>query len=107
MSDSSVLTTPNTAALSVMRTFTSSPSRVLMVRTGPSTTSMVPRIRTVGACCAHATDVRTDRAASDATTRGISDEAFDMIVLLGLQMTAQTQTPRADGYSLPARAGAL
>src|SRR5215203_5529782 len=56
MSDSEVLTTANTATLSVILTFTSVPSRVLMASVDPSTPSMVPRIRTVGAggCCAHA-----------------------------------------------------
>jgi hypothetical protein len=61
-------------------------------------------MRTVGACCAdapdvkatdvNATDVTTDNAASDAkiiddTTRGIRDETLDMLYLPGgLQMTA-------------------
>src|SRR6266481_5671680 len=40
-----------------------------------------------------------DSAANDATNRGISDEAFDMIVLLRLQTTARIQTPREGGYS--------
>src|SRR5712671_1527862 len=45
---------PNTATLSVMRTFMSVPSRDLIDNMDPSTASMVPRIRTVGGCCAHA-----------------------------------------------------
>src|SRR6516165_992639 len=71
-----------------MRTFTSSPSRVLMVSTGPSTTSMVPRIRTGGGCWAQpadtkatddkATDARTDNAASDATRTRSNDVILDM-----------------------------
>src|SRR5882724_12495139 len=100
MSDSSVLTTPNTAALSVMRTFTSSPSRVLMVRSRPSTTSMVPRIRTVGACCAHATDPNIAMAASAAeSVRDIDELIFGMISLQKCCADLSAQTPQAGGYS--------
>src|ERR1700759_4129958 len=78
--DSSVLTTANTATLSVMLTFTSLPSRVLMLKVGPSTASMVPRMRTGGACCAQATVVRTDSAASAAV---IQDVSFGMALPFG------------------------
>src|ERR1035441_4506386 len=76
-----MLATPNTATLSVMRTFMSAPSRDFTVSRGPSTASMVPRIRTVGGCWAHATDPSMDRAVSEATsTRGINAEIFGMAV---------------------------
>ena len=39
-----------TATLSVIRTFMSVPSRDLIISIGPSTLSMVPRMRT-GGCC--------------------------------------------------------
>src|SRR5581483_389127 len=75
-----MLATPTTVTLSVILTFTSLPSRVLMPSIGPSTASMVPRMRTGGACCAQATVVRTDTAASAAV---IQDVSFDMALPLG------------------------
>src|SRR4249920_3103750 len=79
MSDNSVLATPNTATLSVMRTFMSVPSRVLIISIGPSTLSMVPRMRTVGGCCAHDAEASTERTANEATNaRGIQREIFGM-----------------------------
>src|ERR1700681_373162 len=67
MSDNSVLATPNTATLSVTRTFMSVPSRDLIISRAPSTLSMVPRMRTGGGCCAHATDASTDNVSAVAT----------------------------------------
>ena len=69
ISDSSVLATANTATLSVMRTFMSVPSRDLIDSMAPSTASMVPRIRTVGGCCAHAAVPSTVTKASEAASR--------------------------------------
>src|SRR5882724_11930423 len=71
MSDSSVFTTANTATLSVIRTFMSVPSRDLIDSIGPSTASMVPRIRTVGVggCCAQATVPNTVAKANEAASR--------------------------------------
>jgi hypothetical protein len=40
----------------------------------------VPRIRTGGGCCAHATDPSTDMTVSDATSRRGILEIFDMVV---------------------------
>src|SRR5579871_3574267 len=53
-----------------------------MVSTGPSTASMVPRMRTVGACCAHATVPNTAMAVNIAApARGIDQEKIDMMAL--------------------------
>jgi hypothetical protein len=47
----------------------------------PSTLSMVPRIRTVGGCWAHATDPSTDMKVSDAASRrGLNEAMFDMVL---------------------------
>src|ERR1700688_872366 len=73
-------TTANTAALSVILTFTSLPSRVLMLSVGPSTASMVPRMRTVGGCWAHAVDASTAMSASDASARGSNEDSFGMVL---------------------------
>src|SRR3954462_8145282 len=62
-----------------MFTFTSVPSRVLMARVLPSTLSMVPRMRTVGAGCAE-TDTMETTAHAATTARGIQLFSFDMIV---------------------------
>ena len=84
ISDIAVLATPNTATLSVMRTFMSVPSRDLIISMAPSTLSMVPRIRTGGGCCAHATDPSTDMTVSDATSaRGSNEE------ILGMALSSQ------------------
>src|SRR5882672_12448931 len=83
MSDNSVLATPNTATLSVIRTFMSVPSRDLIIRLAPSTLSMVPRIRTVGGCCAHAAVPNTDTIISEAASaRGSDEEIFSMALSL-------------------------
>src|SRR6202163_5137799 len=90
MSDNSVLATPNTATLSVTRTFMSVPSRDLIISMAPSTLSMVPRMRTGGGCCAHATDASTDDASTDnvsaaASERGVNEEIPGMVIpFLGL-----------------------
>src|SRR6202163_5147307 len=90
ISDISVLATPNTATLSVTRTFMSVPSRDLIISMAPSTLSMVPRMRTGGGCCAHATDASTDDASTDngsaaASARGINEEIPGMVFpFLGL-----------------------
>src|SRR3954451_14231100 len=92
ISDNEVLTTPNTATSSVTRTFMSEPSRDLMLSIGPSTASMVPRIRTVGAGCAHAA-VTTERTVSDATSRrGINEKRFDMALPSGFLGETMSQT---------------
>src|ERR1700759_1292166 len=93
--DSSVLTTANTATLWVMLTFTSVPSRVLMLSVDPFTASMVPRIRTGGACCAQATVVRTETAASAAD---IQDVSFGMALPSGF-LRSTSATPWHKGYS--------
>jgi len=83
ISDRSVLTTANTATLSVILTFTSVPSRVLIPSMLPSTLSMVPRMRTVGACCAKADEARMETAAKEATSRrGIQMVGFGIGVSL-------------------------
>src|SRR3982074_3197900 len=57
------------------------PSRDLIISMGPSTLSMVPRMRTGGGCCAHATDPSTDMTVSDAASmRGIDGENFNMVL---------------------------
>src|SRR3954466_10323726 len=58
-----------------MRTFMSVPSRDLIESVGPSTASMVPRMRTVGAGCAAASEVNKDAASSDAAKRRVIGEA--------------------------------
>src|ERR1700732_2209513 len=78
ISDIEVLATPNTATLSVMRTFMSLPSRDFTVSKEPSTASMVPRIRTGGGCWAQAVDPSTDMTVSEASTRG-NNEYFGMV----------------------------
>src|ERR1700688_4165998 len=80
MSDSALLAMPTTTTLSVILTFTSLPSRVLMLSVGPSTASMVPRIRTVGGCWAHAADASTVMSASDASARGSNEDSFGMVL---------------------------
>src|SRR5665647_474010 len=76
-----MVVTPTTAALSVMRTFISAPSRAFTVSRDPSTASMVPRTRTVGGCCAHATPATTDIAVSEASSRrGSSEDIFGMVL---------------------------
>ena len=82
ISDIEVLATPITVTSSVMRTFISAPSRDLTVSTGPSTLSMVPRMRTVGGCCAEAADPNTVTSASEASTRGINEDIFGMVFSL-------------------------
>src|SRR5882724_1844127 len=73
-----------------MRTFMSVPSRDLIISMAPSTASIVPRIRTVGGCCAHATDPRMDTAVSEATsTRGNSEE----ILVMGFPSDVLVQRP--------------
>jgi hypothetical protein len=48
---------------------------------GPSTVSMVPRMRTGGGCWAHATEANTDITVSEATSaRGIHEEIFGMVI---------------------------
>src|SRR5436190_10434582 len=77
-----MLATPTTATLSVMRTFISVPSRDFTVSKEPSMASMVPRIRTVGGCCAHPTDPSTNMSASDAmSARGINQDIFSITFL--------------------------
>jgi len=81
ISDIAVSATPNTATLSVMRTFMSAPSRDLIISMAPSTLSMVPRMRTDGGCCAHVTDASKDVTVNAATSaRGINEETFGMVV---------------------------
>src|ERR1700758_1008700 len=81
MSDSAVLAMPMTVMSSVTFTFTSLPSRVLMLSVLPSTLSMVPRMRVViGGCCAEALDARTETTASEARSeRGSHEKTFGMI----------------------------
>src|SRR5579864_957857 len=70
---------PMTAISSVIFTFTSLPSRVLMLSVLPSMPSMVPRMRTVGGCWAHALTANTDITASEAASaRGIHEAIFGM-----------------------------
>src|ERR1700722_3045286 len=70
---------PTTTTLSVTRTFMSAPSRDLIISIGPSTLSMVPRMRTVCGCWAHAADPSADITVSAATSvRGINEEIFGM-----------------------------
>src|SRR4051794_39659363 len=64
-----------------MRTFISAPSRDLTIKVAPSTLSMVPRMRTGGACCAHATDPSIDMTVSDAAIRrDLDQEMFGMVL---------------------------
>src|SRR6202046_177663 len=81
MSESDALAMPMTVISSVMLTFTSVPSRVLMLIVLPSTLSMVPRMR-VGAAdgCAQALDASTDTTASEAASeRGSHEVIFGMV----------------------------
>src|SRR5260370_20471960 len=57
------------------------PSRDFTVSREPSTASMVPRIRTGGGCCAHATDPPRDRTASEAASTRGNKEIFGMAFL--------------------------
>ena len=85
MSASALLAMPITTTLSVMRTFTSVPSRDLIASTAPSTASMVPRMRTDGGCWARAADPRAERIASVASARGNNEDGFGMVLFfLGL-----------------------
>src|ERR1700722_12234465 len=81
MSESDALAMPMTVISSVIFTFTSVPSRVLMLMVLPSTLSMVPRIRVgVGDCCAQALDASTDTTASRAASeRGSQEVIFGMV----------------------------
>src|SRR6202035_3944128 len=74
MLESSLLAMPTTTTLSVMRTFMSVPSRDVIESMGPSTASMVPRMRTVGAGWAKAVVPRTDKIASEASARGRNED---------------------------------
>src|ERR1700679_4133560 len=78
MSASELLAMPITTTLSVIRTFMSVPSRDLIASTGPSTLSMGPRMRTVGGCCAHATDANADITVAATSARDIDEEIFGM-----------------------------
>jgi hypothetical protein len=52
----------------------------LIISMGPSTLSMVPRMRTIAGCCAHAVDPTTSMAASDAMMRrDIDEEILQML----------------------------
>ncbi len=73
------LATPITVTSLVTRTFMSVPSRDLTVSTAPSTLSMVPRMRTVGGCWAHAAELNTVTSASEASARGTNEDSFGMI----------------------------
>ncbi len=79
--ESDALAMPMTVISSVILTFTSVPSRVLMLIVLPSTFSMVPRMRVgVGDCCAQALDASTDTTASRAASeRGSHEEIFGMV----------------------------
>src|ERR1700733_11412725 len=81
MSESDALAMPMTVMSSVIFTFTSVPSRVLMLMVLPSTLSMVPRMRVgVGDCCAQALDASTDTTASRAASeRGSQEVIFGMV----------------------------
>src|ERR1700689_4925918 len=101
MSDSALLAMPTTTTLSVILTFTSLPSRVLMLSVGPSTASTVPRIRTVGGCWAHAVDASTVMSASDAANpRGASENMFGMVLPSLGAFSIKDRTPRKPGYSV-------
>src|ERR1700759_3996355 len=84
-----------------MLTFTSLPSRVLMLSVGPSTASMVPRMRTGGGCCAHATVVRTDAAATAAV---IQDVSFGMAHSPQVSCDQPWATPGSERYSVKSAA---
>src|SRR5665647_1390959 len=75
-----MLATPNTATLSVSRTFMSVPSRDFTVSSEPSTASMVPRMRTVGGCWAHAADPSTDMTVSAASARGSNEDILSIAI---------------------------
>src|SRR5580693_6283967 len=103
MSESDALATPMTVISSVMLTFTSVPSRVLMLIVLPSTLSMVPRMRVgVGDCWAQAPDVSmlddsTETTASEATSEcGSHEEIFGMICSSKVYLD-QEEIPRQSG----------
>src|ERR1700679_77004 len=99
MLESSLLAMPTTTTLSVMRTFMSVPSRDLIESMGPSTASMVPRMRTVGAGWAKAVVPRTDKIASEASARGRNEDiGMDFPSQGGLR--SRNITPRPPGYSV-------
>src|SRR5215210_806021 len=96
-----MLLTPTTVALSVRRTLTSLPSRDFTVSSDPSKASMVPRTRTVGACCAHAPDPSSvEISASEvASARGINQDNFGTVFLPLRLLQLNRRTPLAAGYS--------
>src|SRR5439155_6482592 len=75
------------------------PSRDLIDSIGPSTASMVPRIRTVGGCCADAADPsRVTKVSEAASIRG-HEEDFGMVFLPRYLAPNSTQTPHGRCYS--------
>src|SRR4051812_33359577 len=86
-----------------MRTFMSVPSRDLIESTGPSTASMVPRIRTVGAGCARASDENSDAASSEAAKARVVGEAmYGMATLPRSRVGLIDSKPRAH-LAIPGR----
>src|SRR6478736_5293268 len=74
------------------------PSRDLIDSIGPSTASMTPRMRTVGGCCADATE-----AAKTTASKASSEEGFGMTSLPGLFFDTR-ETPRLQPCSARAHA---
>jgi hypothetical protein len=56
------------------------PSRDFTVSSGPSTTSMVPRMRTDGGCWADAADPSADTTASAASARGSNEDILGIAI---------------------------
>src|ERR1700675_773729 len=75
-----MLATPNTATLSVSRTFMSVPSRDFTVSSGPSTASMVPRMRTGGGRWGGTAEPSTDSSASAASARGNNEDILGIAI---------------------------
>src|SRR5689334_805777 len=90
------------ATLSVILTFTSVPSRVLIASVLPSTASIVPRIRVgAGACCAQADEARMEAAVNEATIRrGIHVVSFGIGNPSGTGALIRNRNPERGGLFL-------
>src|SRR4029453_14153922 len=78
------------------------PSRELIDSVGKSTASMVPRIRTVGGCCAQAADPSRVTKASEAAGMGRHENDFS-IVFLPRFFWRPTQLKHRAGVPIPRR----
>src|ERR1700734_3086947 len=61
---------------------------------------MVPRMRTVGGCCAHVADPSTVTSASEASTRGTNEDIFGMVFPSGILVERPVQGEYPAGMEL-------